>query len=101
MEDAKTVRYVSKDPVVNLKVRVTLWRLSVQRSQVHLNNKNDDVQVGRYAQHWARVKHRAKLPQLGQQNLHHLSKISGLSYTGSDSGSWSSAIPAASPSTGT
>ncbi|EFJ41998.1 hypothetical protein VOLCADRAFT_119536 [Volvox carteri f. nagariensis] len=40
MEDAKTVRYVSKDPIQNLKVRVTLWRLSVQRSQVHVINQN-------------------------------------------------------------
>lgn len=38
MEDAKTVRYVSKDPIQNLKVKVTLWRLSVQKAKSNVTN---------------------------------------------------------------
>ena len=45
MEDAKTIRYVSKDPIQNLKIRVTLWRLSVQKSKATLNNPGAVNQV--------------------------------------------------------
>lgn len=39
MDEIKTVHYVSKDPIQNLKIKVTLTRLSVQRTKAQLTTQ--------------------------------------------------------------
>ena len=39
MDEVKTVHYVSKDPIQNLKIKVTLTRLSVQRTKAQLTTQ--------------------------------------------------------------
>jgi hypothetical protein len=42
IEDIKTVHYATKDPIQNLKIRVTLTRLSVQRALAKVQVSDED-----------------------------------------------------------
>lgn len=44
MEDLKTVHYVTQDPLQNLKIKISLTRLSYARSKVSLT-ANTKVQI--------------------------------------------------------